>query len=243
MQKVISMLGNLRMFAEKNYYVIGRNKDSEKLLDFCKSRDINILGVIDDFSGEKFFNNIPITKTIKIDISIQIINCVSSVIPIEVHRTLKSAGCKVIDLVDFYEKFEIFRRPLMCEELTKFGKPPNFEFRDEISKKQFASVMNFLLSGKTQYMKDFENNISSQYLDIASLLKPNKFIDCGGFDGDTSELFLKHITNLEKIYFFEPSPENMQKAKKRLTLFEEKISYHEYGLSDLTSDSFQKEYQ
>lgn len=42
------------------------------------------------------------------------------------------------------------------------------------------------------------------------------FCDVGGFDGDTTEQYLQMFPNAEKIYFFEPDKDVMEKAEERL---------------------------
>lgn len=62
-------------------------------------------------------------------------------------------------------------------------------------------------------------------------LKAEVFIDAGGFDGDTTELFCQHCPDYHKVYFFEPSEINMRNAKYRLA-GTPNIVYLQKGISD-----------
>jgi FkbM family methyltransferase len=42
------------------------------------------------------------------------------------------------------------------------------------------------------------------------------FVDCGGFDGDTTEQLTRRCPQYKRVWLFEPSEVNMQMAKKRL---------------------------
>jgi FkbM family methyltransferase len=56
-------------------------------------------------------------------------------------------------------------------------------------------------------------------------------LDVGGYDGYTSEEFIKKCPNYKKIYIFEPENDNLVKAKERLAKFKN-INYYELGLSN-----------
>ena len=57
------------------------------------------------------------------------------------------------------------------------------------------------------------------------------FVDAGGYDGDTTEEFSKRYPNYKKVFLFEPSLSNLNKAKLRLN-HHHSIEFFERGLSN-----------
>lgn len=57
------------------------------------------------------------------------------------------------------------------------------------------------------------------------------FVDAGGYDGLTTELFCSKYPDYRKIYLFEPAKDNMALAKARLKHFKN-IEFVEKGVSD-----------
>lgn len=211
--------------------IIGCNLDSEKLIEFCERTEIEIKCVLNDYTLDTTYMGIPIFRTDQLEIGAVVVNCVSSISPVDVRNVLLSKGANVLDLVDFYELNSTKIRPIMCEYLSANRNDFPYQFHDKTSNAQFSAVSNYLKTGQTKYMDGFKNCIDIQYLDIVSKIKPKKIIDCGGFDGDTSELFIKNIEGIERIHFFEPMPANMGKARKRLSGLNDLVEFYPLGLS------------
>jgi FkbM family methyltransferase len=90
-------------------------------------------------------------------------------------------------------------------------------FYDEESKKTFNKIVNFRQTGKkNDYIS---HGRQTQYFinDFFTYGKNEVFIDCGAFDGDTVENFLK-LPNMEyeQIIAFEPCAENFKILEKKL---------------------------
>ena len=97
---------------------------------------------------------------------------------------------------------------------------------DEKSKRTFVDVLNFKISGKTEYLFDCESEKSEVYENILKLSKNETIADLGAYDGDTIREFLSFTENGYKhIFAFEPDEKNFKKltAKteglKNLSLF------------------------
>jgi FkbM family methyltransferase len=89
-------------------------------------------------------------------------------------------------------------------------------FCDEESKKTFLGMINFRQTGKKS--DHIYHGIQNQYFinDFFSYGKNEVLIDCGAFNGDTIEAFLK-LPNMEyeQIIAFEPGTENFNLLKKK----------------------------
>lgn len=92
-------------------------------------------------------------------------------------------------------------------------------FADERSKETLLSIMTYIRTGnrdESYYNRDFDFN---QYFDkdIINLTDTEIFVDCGGYIGDTMELFILRSPSFDKIYFFEPDRVNYDKAINHLS--------------------------
>lgn len=82
-------------------------------------------------------------------------------------------------------------------------------FSDKESRVVFSSYLKYILTTSPLYIRKAKYK---QY--FHPLVKPEKndiIVDGGGFDGDTSCLFLKEEPNIKKIYSFEPDDKNFSK--------------------------------
>lgn len=87
---------------------------------------------------------------------------------------------------------------------------------DEQSRKVFLDVLNFKVSGKIEYLKGCESDISEVY---ESLIKPTAsdvYVDLGAYNGDTVSEFLSHSGKARKIFAFEPDAKNFKKLTMRV---------------------------
>jgi FkbM family methyltransferase len=82
-------------------------------------------------------------------------------------------------------------------------------------------------------MANYTTREDEQYFEEFLNLKPSgeSFVNIGGYDGFTSEEFIKLCPNFSHIDIFEPDEQNLLLAKKRLNRYTP-IRYHQFGLSD-----------
>jgi FkbM family methyltransferase len=93
-------------------------------------------------------------------------------------------------------------------------------------------LVNFRRTGNTRHLSNYSVRLAEQYFDkIVAFHAGEVFIDCGGFDGDTTYQFIKKCDDYKRVWLFEPSEANMQKAKRRLVGIRD-INYVSKGLSD-----------
>jgi FkbM family methyltransferase len=102
---------------------------------------------------------------------------------------------------------------------------------DDESKAVLESVALFRLTADPSIMEQFSVRLSDQYMEDFMCFKNEKFVDVGGFDGDTTLEFCTRYPDYQKVYMFEPSSKNMAAAKNRLKSFFN-IDYFNFGLSD-----------
>lgn len=100
---------------------------------------------------------------------------------------------------------------------------------DEQSRRTYADILDFKLSGKIRYLMDCTTEREEVY---ARLLKPSKketFVDLGAYDGDTIEEFLAATGGeCNRIIAVEPDAKNFAKLQKRLQE-DSRVSLHHAG--------------
>ena len=88
---------------------------------------------------------------------------------------------------------------------------------DEKSKKVFANVINFKISGKISYLNDITTPKSEVFEEIIKLSSTEAYVDLGAYNGDTVEEFLQQTNKTyNKIYAVEPDAKNYKKLIKSI---------------------------
>lgn len=227
---------NLLSSTNKKIYVIGRNEQSSEMI-----RKYNVTGLIDDFSQSlETWCGVPVVKARNIEASSLIINCVTSISPIQVKNHLKSAGIKnILQISDLISQdgnplslpwFVIQQR----DEMKLYQPWWNELFAimsDNLSRQTLLDVVRFRLTADLDYMNDYKIKINNQYFEDFMRYKNEVFVDAGGYDGDTTKEFTSRYPDYKKIYLFEPSKKNLLAAKQRLYGLRD-IDFRSVGLSD-----------
>lgn len=103
---------------------------------------------------------------------------------------------------------------------------------DEDSITTLADVVRFRTTGDPAAMRNYTVRLEEQYFEgFLYLSGPELFVDAGGFDGDTTEGFIRRVPEYRRVYLFEPSVANMARARQRLAGHRD-IVFVETGLSD-----------
>jgi FkbM family methyltransferase len=108
---------------------------------------------------------------------------------------------------------------------------------DEASKKTMLDTFRLRLSADPSYMHDYGVRADEQYFEnFLNLEEGVSFADVGGFDGDTTEKLLQRYPGYSKVHFFEPSVQNLDKAKRRLGSYQV-VSYYHNGVSNYAGEA------
>lgn len=99
-----------------------------------------------------------------------------------------------------------------CKEHTEQFQEVYDLLADQQSKKVYASVINFKISGDIKYLEDITSTKTEIYKDI---IKPNlneHYVDLGAYNGDTIKELLEITRNrYVRIYAMEPDRKNFKK--------------------------------
>lgn len=218
-------------------YLLGRNEHSVDL-----SKVIDIDGFVDDFSEPgTVWNDKPVMRGGDVPRDAIIVNCSMSISPISAHKRIEKLGvagclayadlCKVLPELVPLPNFVAETRSDIRQNHIKWETMRESLFDDK-SRQVLDDVLNFRLTGDYAFMKTYAFRPKDQYFeDFLGLGSKDIFVDAGGFDGDTTEEFCKRYPDYEKVFFFEPSSSNCQKARTRLMGYRS-IEFIELGLSD-----------
>lgn len=226
----------------EDVYILGTNKYGFALAKWLGSKNIKVLGFINDISNEINFGGLPIIKSNTNFLDKAIMNCIVEGRSIDAQNNIKKLNPKktidyfalqygfVNDLpaVDF-----LVETDLIIDNINDYSVLYN-KLVDGTSKKHFEKITNFRLNRDIDYLKDFEFKIKSQYFEnFICLNEDASFIDGGGFDGETTKMFTRLYPNYKYIYYFEPTEQSFVNSIDNLNGIE-KINFNKFGLWDRT---------
>lgn len=216
-------------------YIFGRNEFAQSIISA-----IDVDGFIDDFTDEIEYLGRPIIKIDNVSKDALVVVAVVGKTLIAEKR-VKEFLFKSLDYFSFYKYSGLALKQVMFWD----GFIEDFEVNrskyewidnllsDDISKKQYLNIINFRLSYDLNYMRGFQSIEDQLYFeDFLELNSEGEtFVDVGGFDGYTSQEFIRLCPRYKSIHIFEPEEKNISLAKQRLRE-EKSINFHQLGLSD-----------
>lgn len=219
-------------------YAIGKNQETINL-----NKSIPLNGILDDSCLiDDTWDGIKVQKPDTLPSDAIIVNCSTSIAPISAERRMQTLH-PAIPIIKYWEianaRPSFFPLPFFVQEMeadyknnrTKWDKIKAL-LADKESLKVFDDITKFRLSGDYSFMAYYSVRLADQYFEsFFELKKGEVFVDCGGFDADTTEQFCKRCPEYGQVWFFEPSPANMAKAKSRLAGFHS-IHFFQEGVSD-----------
>lgn len=236
----------LRLGTSDPIYVVGKNAEALTVIN-----RFPIVGIIDDFAPRgTSWNNIPVVPRNEVPRGALVINTSTSISPLSTQRRISELpDVRVIYYVDLSRPNSLgFPLPAFVEEARRAFTEHEARWRtiynrlaDEKSKRVFQKLFAYRLTADPNQMIGFRVALREQYFEpFAALKEAPVFIDCGGFDGDTTEEFIRRHPDYRRVFLFEPSEVNLAKAKARLAGLRD-IVFIPQGLSDtstqLTFDS------
>ena len=109
----------------------------------------------------------------------------------------------------------LFTYGYLKDNADNFRKAYSF-LEDEKSRESYVNILNFKISGKTQYLFDCHSEKSEVYESLIPLSDKEIIVDLGAYDGDTIREFLTATEGrYEKIYALEPDAKNFRKLTRK----------------------------
>lgn len=84
---------------------------------------------------------------------------------------------------------------------------------DEQSKKVFACILNYRISGKIRYLKECETKAEEAFENILKLSGEETYLDAGAYTGDTVMEFINRAGSCRRIIAIEPDGKNFAKLQ------------------------------
>jgi len=202
-------------------FVLGRNEHALACMN-CRHVD----GVVDDFApAGSVWNGVPVISASSLPSGAVVVNCSMSIRPLSAHaRVAAVGGVNVLAYADLMRISRQVPLPTFVAEFRTDYRAHEAKWRhlaavlgDAASLTTLDALMRFRLTADYRFMKSFSVRIKEQYFDsVAPLSNSEVFVDCGGYDGDTVLEFCSRVNGYKRIYMFEPSPINFEKAGLRL---------------------------
>lgn len=214
-------------------YLFGTNSWAIDLMNF-----IDVKGFINEFSNDKYFNNKPVIKDLASGplLNSIVISCNILGRPWTVKQKLDQFGINNIDYFSFWKfsglklmdnrGWNTFKHNFDISEYNDLF----HSLEDLESKRTLENIINFRLTQDLTHMKFYTDRQFYQYFEPFLSLDDATFVDVGGFDGFTSELFAKLNPKFPKILFFEPNELNLNIAKNRLLNNIDKVEFYQIGV-------------
>ncbi|NCO02124.1 MAG: FkbM family methyltransferase [Epsilonproteobacteria bacterium] len=216
-------------------YILGINKLTKSVL-----RHVEVDGIIDDFSRVQRSRKKEILQIEDVPKD-SIVLWVATGSPLEVKKRLDAMGLKNISYLAFYRysKLDLAEPPFILDFKEDFqNNRAQYEatyklLGDEKSKEVFIKVLNFKISFDYNFMEGFTNDHAGQYFEkeLIGEIEGIRFVDGGGYVGDTCTEVVKNFPDFEKIYLIEPIAENIRIAKRELGHYEN-IEFLACGISN-----------
>lgn len=238
LQNLSSSVNDLAKYVaerRRNVFVFGRNPEAEFLISRQLAR-----ALIDDRHVGELYMGVAVQPLSILSATDIIVNCSTSVSPIDVGQFLKNRTIAQIihysDLCKFDE--ELFEVPSFVADFRlehdnnlDFYKTFSSKLNDFESQETFKKFVNYRYNFELSAMIDYKVRVDQQYFEDFIDLEGCSIVDGGGFDGDTSEEIARRFPKFGRIHFFEPSPTNLARAKQRLQHLE-RVTFYNCALSD-----------
>ncbi len=230
LEPYLNVLQNL-----EEVYIFGAQRLGQKLNDYFTRAGIQVLGFIDNDinkQGKMFCGKQVISLKNLSDKKNAVIVTASTWYLYEMQEQLKGNGFvhyisfAVLSLFDFKKfpfefTFEKLQEDLIANRLKYVSLYLNIA--GDKSRQVLDNIIKFRLTLNPSFTKTVCDDITKEYFDdeIIKLHDNEVFVDGGGFDGDTSELFIKKTgRNYKKIYFFEPDNTLFLRARENLKSYD-----------------------
>ena len=216
-------------------YVLGRNRESEALCGHLK-----IAGLVDDFSppGAEW-RGLPVLRGDQLPAGAIVINASTSIRPVDAQARLRALPVESLPLCalvsasggelaspDFVQRQQRSWDARRGDWIALYS-----ELADEASRQTLFDVLRYRLTADPDVMLGYRVRLAEQYFEDFLQLGPERFVDAGAFDGDTTELFCRLCPDYLEVLLFEPSAINLDRARTRLA-GTPRLRFFDEGLSD-----------
>ncbi len=222
--------------AAERRYILGRNDYTRVLAEAVDAH-----GIVDDFAeaGSTWAGK-PVLPGSDVPESGIVVNCAMSISPVSAAKRLEALNIAgTLAPADLYRVDDSVPKPAFVDEMRQdvaehlaAWQRVDAGLTDEESRKVLEDLLTYRITGDYNAMRRYTTRLKDQYFeDFAPLSRGEVFVDAGGFDGDTTEEFVRRCPDYGKVLFFEPSETNLATARERLAGVRD-IEFIPMGVSD-----------
>lgn len=204
-------------------FVMGRNVYAAAV-----AAKLDVAGFVDDFTSDQDYEGRPVVRTDDLPADAMVL-AVSGGRPLTVRKLLDERGIRNID----YFALHRWGGLDLPEAVFNEGFQQEFDenrdrvdwlfnkLADEESREILRKLMSFRYSYDLNCLDGFAERQAEQYFEPFFSLSGGKpvFVDVGGFDGYTSEEFVRLAPDYHAVYIFEPEASNRERCRERLSRF------------------------
>jgi len=211
-------------------YILGINDLTDELLVYFEKNQLDIEGIIDDFTRDKIYKGYQIVKMLDIpNKNSFIISCVVDGKVVQICDKLVNSGFKNFITYFHLRLFDPTLKQIHHCENNIYDIQNNMQkyywlysiLQDYKSKETLENIIDFRYNFNIDSLRNFKYDLSHQYFeDFVKLDSYEVFVDCGGWLGDTTLKFIEKCPFYERVYFFEPIKEYFEKARKNLSFYD-----------------------
>ncbi len=228
--------------SQKPIILYGMGNGADKVLDEFEKRNIKCSGVMasDDFVRYQNFRGFTVKKMSDFekeygDFTVAL--CFASSLP-DVMNHIYYVAQKYELLVP---NVPVFGTEVLDDDfLLRYKddiKKAYAKLSDAKSKQVFCGALNFLYSGKLEYLSDITTNKDEAFTNILRLNNSESYLDLGAYRGDTVDEFLHYTNGYKHITAVEPNAKNHAKMCEHLKDLSD-FSPINAGISDIVSTMF-----
>ena len=213
-------------------YIYGMGNGTEKILDVFKKYNIKTKGIFasDEFVRGHFFRDFKVKKYSEVteeEDDFVIVLAFAAGYQSLIEKIENMANEHTLYAPDVpIEGGGLFDYDYCLQHSDEIEAVYNM-LEDELSKKVYAGIINFKISGKIQYLAPVTTNKTEVYNNIIRPLSDEIYVDLGAYNGDTVRELLDYTGGkYEKIYAMEPDCKNYKKLISSVDGMENIVCYN-----------------
>lgn len=219
--------------AGKPVLIYGMGNGADKIMDILNQYNIEIIGVMasDDFVRGQLFRGFTVKKLSDFTGDFIIVPAFGSSLPDVMNH--------IIDISRHYEMIiptvPVFGGGIYDDSFFELNSDKInrvYSLLSEKSKKIYSDCINFVYSGKIEYLLRSETDKDEIFNDFLKLNGKGAYIDLGAYRGDTIEEYLSYTENkYEEIIALEPDKKTFKKLNDKFGGFDNVFLYNK-AISD-----------
>ncbi len=233
----VSVWDNIKS-TDKKIVLYGMGNGADKILDWCEANNVTVNGVFasDEFVRGQIFRGFEVCRYQDIindfGNNILIVLAFASERPevMQIFKMLAARHEVVAPHLSLFDETDLVSRSWLKQYAQQLEYVYD-KLADEQSRKVFADIINYKISGKIKYLFDCETERLSDLNSIFTFSQDEIYLDLGAYNGDTVKEFLQLTGGrYKKIIAVEPDRRNFKKLEAFAETLEGETVLHNKGI-------------